>query len=241
MMSDQYVQVEVRLEQRKPLGNEDAEKEGVRSEEQAPASSSSSPGASDPPRVGVACSNASRSSVHSHRSRGGKTGKDKNTCGSSEPSIYGSLVSVHASKRNVNRAEQERTLQIKGNGKILQGKLETNGNYVNNQASKNNQDARREEALKLARKRRPVTVDTAKAKTSLEALKLSIKQLKWKEVRYTRQYMFFARMLCKFFLFSFCFCVECQKLASANVHSWFPAIQRTTLKGGKPNCLPRTY
>lgn len=182
MMSDQYVQVEVRLEQMKPLG-EDAEKEGVHCEEQAPASS---PGASDPPSVSVACSNASRSSGHSHRSRGGKMGKDKNTCGSSDPSIYGSLVSVHA-KRNVNRAEQERTLQIKGNGKILQGKLETNGNYVNNQASKNNQDVRREEALKLARKRRPVTVDTAKAKTSLEALKLSIKQLKWKEVRCTRQ------------------------------------------------------
>lgn len=177
MMSDQYVQVEVRLEQMKSLG-EDAEKEGVHSEEQAPPASS--PGASDPPSVSLACGNASRSSVHGHKSRGGRMGKDRNTCGSSDPSIYGSLVSVHA-KKNVNRAELERTLQIKGNGKILQGKLETNGNYVNNQASKNNQDSRREEALKLARKRRPVTVDTAKAKTSLEALKLSIKQLKWKE------------------------------------------------------------
>lgn len=188
-MNEQYVQVEVRLEQMKSFG-EDAEKEGVcPEEEQAPASSSSSSSpvgvASDPPSVSLACSNASRSSAHSHKSRGGKMGKEKkNTCGSSDPSIYGSLVSVHA-KKNVNRGtEQERTLlQIKGNGKILQGKLETNGNYVNSQAAKNNQDARREEALKAARKRRPVTVDTAKAKTSLEALKLSIKQLKWKEVR----------------------------------------------------------
>lgn len=198
MMSDQYVQLEVRLEQMKPLG-EDAAKEGVRCEEQVPASS---PGAPDPPIVSLACSNASRSSVHSHKSRGGRMGKDKNTCGSSDPSIYGSLVSVHA-KRNVNRAEQERTLQIKGNGKILQGKLETNGNYVNNQASKNNQDARREEALKLARKRRPVTVDTAKAKTSLEALKLSIKQLKWKEVRCTRHSRCSLLACCASFFLSF--------------------------------------
>lgn len=208
MMSDQFVQVEVRLEQMKPLA-EDAGKEGVHSEEQAPASS---------PGVSVACSNnASRSAVHSHKGRGGKMGKDKNTCGSSDTSIYGSLVSVHA-KRNANRVEQERSLQIKGNGKILQGKLETNGNYVNNQAPKNNQDARREEALKLARKRRPVTVDTAKAKTSLEALKLSIKQLKWKEVSRCSLLACCAR----FFLFPVCVC-ECQKLAPANVHSWFPA------------------
>lgn len=33
------------------------------------------------------------------------------------------------------------------------------------------------------RKPRSVTVDTSKAKTSLEALKLSIRQLKWREVR----------------------------------------------------------
>lgn len=33
---------------------------------------------------------------------------------------------------------------------------------------------------------RPVTVDSSKAKTSLDALKISIRQLKWKEVRHTR-------------------------------------------------------
>ncbi|XP_062844643.1 tubulin polyglutamylase TTLL11 [Trichomycterus rosablanca] len=38
-----------------------------------------------------------------------------------------------------------------------------------------------EEPGKAGRKRRTVTVDTSKAKTSLEALKLSIKELKWKE------------------------------------------------------------
>ncbi|XP_034565838.1 tubulin polyglutamylase TTLL11 isoform X2 [Notolabrus celidotus] len=84
-------------------------------------------------------------------------------------------------KENLNRPGLERTLHIKGTGKTLQGKSENNGNYVTIQPSKNIQEARREEALKLTRKRRPVTVDTAKAKTSLEALKISIKQLKWKE------------------------------------------------------------
>lgn len=202
MMSEQYAQVEVQLEQMKSFG-EDAEKEGVHGEEQAPATSPGASVSSDPPSFSVACSNASRGSVNSHKSRG-KMGKDKNTCGSSDPSIYGSVVSAHA-KKNLNRIEQERTLQIKGTGKILQGKLETNGNYVNNQSARNNQDSRRDEALKLARKRRPVTVDTAKAKTSLEALKLSIKLLKWKEVcaarlLFCRNYTF-AHLLCTFFLY----------------------------------------
>ncbi|MCI4394512.1 hypothetical protein PGIGA_G00169720 [Pangasianodon gigas] len=38
-----------------------------------------------------------------------------------------------------------------------------------------------EDTVKAVRKPRSVTVDTSKAKTSLEALKLSIRQLKWKE------------------------------------------------------------
>ncbi|XP_053341568.1 tubulin polyglutamylase TTLL11 isoform X1 [Clarias gariepinus] len=38
-----------------------------------------------------------------------------------------------------------------------------------------------EEAVRAVRKPRAVTVDTSKAKTSLEALKLSIRELKWKE------------------------------------------------------------
>ncbi|XP_013876032.1 tubulin polyglutamylase TTLL11 [Austrofundulus limnaeus] len=65
---------------------------------------------------------------------------------------------------------------LKGTGKILQGKSETNGNYL--QGTRSIQDQQGQDG---PRKRRPVTVDTSKAKTSLEALKLSIKQLKWKE------------------------------------------------------------
>ncbi|XP_068609101.1 tubulin polyglutamylase TTLL11 [Brachionichthys hirsutus] len=57
---------------------------------------------------------------------------------------------------------------------------DTNGNYANVDPSESSREARPEDGSK-PRKRRPVTVDTAKAKTSLEALKLSIKQLKWKE------------------------------------------------------------
>lgn len=230
-MGDPYAQVEVRLEQMKSLG-EDAEREGVHSEEPAPASS---PGASDPPSVGVACGNVSRGSVRGHRSRGGKMGKDKNTCGSSDPSIYGSLASVLA-KKNANRAEPERTLQVKGNGKALQGKLGTNGNHVNNRASENNHDAaRREEALKLARRRRPVTVDTAKAKTSLEALKLSIKQLKWKEVRGAlggAAEVLLAHVPCKF-------CSRRQGLAPASVHSW--CGESHLEKGEKANPQRKTF
>ncbi|XP_028274406.1 tubulin polyglutamylase TTLL11 isoform X2 [Parambassis ranga] len=107
-----------------------------------------------------------------------KLGKDdKKSSGKhmSEVSLHGSAVSAHTEK-NLNR------LHIKGTGKILQGKSETNGNYVtiHHESSKSTQDTRREEGFKT-RRRRPVTVDTSKAKTSLEALKISIKQLKWKE------------------------------------------------------------
>lgn len=173
-MSDHYVQVEVQLEQMKSF-SEDAEEEGVHTEEKVPGASDSP----DPSSITVAGRDASSTPNHSYKNRR-KMGKDdKNSCGIS----YGSVVSAHV-RKNLNRLEHERTLHIKGTGKILQGQSETNGNYVTIQASKNIQEARREDGRKLARRRRPVTVDTAKAKTSLEALKLSIKQLKWKEVCY---------------------------------------------------------
>lgn len=46
--------------------------------------------------------------------------------------------------------------------------------------------AAEKDTVTAVRKARSVTVDTSKAKTSLEALKLSIRQLKWKEVRNVR-------------------------------------------------------
>lgn len=57
------------------------------------------------------------------------------------------------------------------------GKAETNGAEEEDE----------EDTVKAVRKARSVTVDTSKAKTSLEALKLSIRQLKWKEVRKTSE------------------------------------------------------
>lgn len=187
IMSDHYVKVKVQLEQMKSFG-EDAEKQGVDTEEQeVPVSSPPAFVSPDPPSITIAGRDASNTSItckHRGKSRS-KPGKDdKNSCGKhiSDLSLHGS-VSAHIGK-NLNRLGNERTLHIKGTGKILQGKSEANGNYMTIHPSKNIQETRREDVFKHTRKRRPVTVDTSKAKTSLEALKLSIKQLKWKEVCY---------------------------------------------------------
>ncbi|XP_051267679.1 tubulin polyglutamylase TTLL11 [Dicentrarchus labrax] len=183
-MSDHYVKVKVQLEQMKSFG-EDAEKEGVDTEGQVSVSSPPASVSPDPSSLTITGRDASNSSI-TCKQRGksrSKMGKDdKNSCGKHIPdlSLHGSVISPHVG-RNLNRLGHERTLHIKGTGKILQGKSENNGNYVTIHSSKNIQEARHEDGFKLARRRRPVTVDTAKAKTSLEALKLSIKQLKWKE------------------------------------------------------------
>lgn len=178
----------------KSLG-ENAEKEGVHSEEEMPVASAPASLSPDPSSITIAGRDASDTSSackqglirSKSRSKPGKD--DKNSCGKhiSDVPLHGTVVSAHVGK-NLNRLGHEQTLHIKGTGRILQGKLETNGNYVTIHPSKNIQDTRREDGFKLARKRRPVTVDSSKAKTSLEALKLSIKQLKWKEVCYMRVY-----------------------------------------------------
>ncbi|KAL3041990.1 hypothetical protein OYC64_020037 [Pagothenia borchgrevinki] len=177
-MSEHYVKVKIHVEQMKSFG-EDAEKQGVdaEEEEEEQVAVSSSPPASvspDPPSITIAGRDVSNTFKHRGKSRI-KMGKDdKNICGK-----HSLDVSLHGG-RNVNKLGHERTLHIKGTGKILQGKNNEN-NGVSMRPSKNIQEARREDGFKLARKRRPVTVDTSKAKTSLEALKLSIRQLKWKE------------------------------------------------------------
>ncbi|XP_029941270.1 tubulin polyglutamylase TTLL11 [Salarias fasciatus] len=183
-MSDRYEKVTVQLEQMKAFA-EDAEKEGVDPEEQVPPSSPSASVSPDPSSTTVAGSDASSTSTTSkHRGKGrSKPGRDDKTpCGRHIPdlSLQGSVVTAHAEK-NLNKLGYERALHIKGTGKILQGKSEPNGNYVTIQATKNIQESRRDDGFKVTKKRRPVTVDTSKAKTSLEALKISIKQLKWKE------------------------------------------------------------
>uniref|UniRef100_A0AAX7UZV8 Tubulin tyrosine ligase-like family, member 11 n=1 Tax=Astatotilapia calliptera TaxID=8154 RepID=A0AAX7UZV8_ASTCA len=171
-MSDQYVKVQV--EQMKSFG-EDAEKEGVDTEEQVPGSSPSASVSPDHP-TSTDASSTSLPCKQTGKSRSKPGREDKRH--TSDVASQGSVVS---SEKNLNRLGYERTLQVKGTGKILQRKSEPNGNYVTIHTSKNIEEMRREEGFKLAKKRRPVTVDTSKAKTSLEALKISIKQLKWKE------------------------------------------------------------
>lgn len=202
-MSDHYVKVKVQLEQMKSCG-EDAEKQGVEAEEQLPVSSSSPPAsvsAAEPPSITVHGGDATNSyGTHRGKSRSKQGKDDKNSCGKpvSDLSLQGSVVSAHV-RKNLNGLGQERTLHIRGTGKILQGKSEPNGNYMTIHASKIIQDTRREDGFKLAKKRRPVTVDTSKAKTSLEALKLSIKQLKWKEVCFVFLFFLFFFLSCSFF------------------------------------------
>lgn len=158
---------------------EDAEKEGVDTEEQVPVSSPSASISPDHSSITITGTDASSTPLFckptgKSRSKPGKDDK-KHT---SDATSHGFVVS---SEKNLNRLGYERTLHVKGTGKLQQGKSETNGNYVTIHTAKNTEETRREDGFKLAKKRRPVTVDTSKAKTSLEALKISIKQLKWKE------------------------------------------------------------
>lgn len=178
-MSDHYVKVKVQLEQMKSFGEDavvkkqqdvdaDAEQEVVVVQEVPVSSSPLAP--QNITITGRDASNTSITSKHRGKSRG-KPGRDGKHISDS--------VSAHIGK-NLNRMGHEKTLHIRGTGKILQGKTESNGNYVTLHSSKNMQETR--DGFKHGKKRRPVTVDTSKAKTSLEALKLSIKQLQWKEV-----------------------------------------------------------
>ncbi|XP_072228049.1 tubulin polyglutamylase TTLL11 isoform X2 [Leuresthes tenuis] len=176
-MSDRYGNVRVQVEQMKSLGD-NAEKGGVDTEERLPVSSPSV-SASPDPSSSVPTDASSFSDIPKQRGKSrSRPGKDDKP--DSDGSLLGSVVPAPAVK-NLRSPEYAQTLLIKGTGKILQGKSEPNGNYLTIHASKKVQETRREDGLKPSRKRRPVTVDTSKAKTSLEALKLSIKQLKWKE------------------------------------------------------------
>lgn len=166
-MSDHYAQVRVELEQVESFGN-DAEKEGVHPGEQVPAS----PVSPEPPGVTTAGSDAANTSTHPRKNRPKQKPDGKDSSGNLEKPFYGSEVGDRLTTNFSHLTEGV---------KLQRGTTETNGNFV--QPSKNLQEARSEDAMKPAKKRRPVTVDSAKAKTSLEALKLSIKQLKWKEVR----------------------------------------------------------
>ncbi|XP_019728577.1 tubulin polyglutamylase TTLL11 isoform X2 [Hippocampus comes] len=76
---------------------------------------------------------------------------------------------------NKQTAEEHQRVLPQGTAFVVGGKWEANGNYSTGIHAPEDGD-------KLGKKRRPVTVDTSKAKTSLEGLKISIRQLKWKEI-----------------------------------------------------------
>ncbi|CAL8320427.1 unnamed protein product [Lota lota] len=106
-------------------------------------------------------------------------GKDDRNTDSKANADIGYAIAAHVGK-NRNRLRSEKVLQIKGTSEVMQGKQETNGNSNGSSTNHRPRD-RHESGHRHQRKKKPVTVDTSKAKTSLEALKLSIKQLKWKE------------------------------------------------------------
>uniref|UniRef100_A0A8C6TMM3 Tubulin tyrosine ligase-like family, member 11 n=1 Tax=Neogobius melanostomus TaxID=47308 RepID=A0A8C6TMM3_9GOBI len=159
--------------------DQDAEKEGAESEEQAYVSSPSASVSPDAPSITVTGRDANDASTcrNRSRSRGNPAKEDINF---TVKQFTDRALHSNISGENVKRQEYERTLHIRGSDKVLQGRPEANGNNVNNPRSKMNQDTL-DNGVKLPRKKKPVTVDTSKAKTSLEALKISIKQLKWKE------------------------------------------------------------
>lgn len=179
-MSGHHVKVELQFDQMKSLV-QDAEKEGMAVEEQVSVSSPSVSVSPDVPsisRVGRATTNTSSSFKNRSKSRGKQAKEERN------PSVKNTTdqaLQSSVSGKNLNRLEHDRILQIRGTGKVLQAKSEANGNYMNNPPLKNVQDTHHENGFKPSRMKKQVTVDTSKAKTSLEALKLSIKLLKWKE------------------------------------------------------------
>lgn len=170
-MSDHYVKVKVQLEQLKSTG----EVGEVETAEQEQVSTETPPASLSPVPVALEVRRETSKTLGTARNRS----KSRTKLGSYEKS-----PSVKPDASVLSRLDNAPSLQIKGTGKVLQEKAEANGNVVSSQAQNDTKSAHgKEDVNKQVKKRRPVTVDTSKAKTSLEALKLSIRQLKWKEVR----------------------------------------------------------
>ncbi|KAL2099888.1 hypothetical protein ACEWY4_004282 [Coilia grayii] len=169
IMSDHYVKVKVQLEQLKSTGEveeaETAEEEQVATETLPPPHS--------PVPVSLEVRRDTTKALGTTRTRSKSRTKF---------SSYDKSPNAKPDASATSRLYNAPSLQIKGTGKILQEKAEANGNVVGDQPQKDTKSARsKEDANTLVKKRRAVTVDSSKAKTSLEALKLSIRQLKWKE------------------------------------------------------------
>lgn len=154
---------------------QDAEKEEVESEEQVSLSSLSASVSPDSPSITI----TGRVSFNPNPGKNGSKCRG-NLAKDVRDLTAKQLTDRTFSGKNLKRQENERSLHIRESEKVLQDRSEANGNYMNNPHVKSNQDMHGN-GVKPPRKKKPVTVDISKAKTSLEALKISIKQLRWKE------------------------------------------------------------
>ncbi|XP_051519551.1 tubulin polyglutamylase TTLL11 isoform X2 [Myxocyprinus asiaticus] len=164
-MSDHFEKVKIQLEQIKATG-EVVETEAAAEEEQL------SPASVSPVTADV--------SFAGRRSGGRSQSKTKSKADCQTKQV---TDLIKPDPLGLCRVCNEQALQIKGTGRILRGKTATNGHVESCQRQRDGKCERhgKEDGSKVAKMRRPVTVDISKAKTSLEALKLSIRQLKWKE------------------------------------------------------------
>lgn len=166
-MSDDFVRVKVQLEQLKSEGDLEAEaaKEPVPNTT-PPASVSPLPAQLEPRREFTKTRGAARTRSKSRTKLG----------------CYDKGCNLRHDTHVLCHLDNSPLLQVKGRGKVLREKVEVNGNAMPDQAPN---DAKaihiKDDTIKVVKKKRPVTVDSSKAKTSLEALKVSIRQLKWKE------------------------------------------------------------
>lgn len=176
-MSDHYERVKIELQQMKEVENEAAAHE----EQLSPASVSPIP---------ADVSFTTRRDLSKSSINGRSRSKSRSKADGHERQVNGKqLTDLTPQKSDYlqgqSRVSNEPNLHIKGTARLLKGKTVANGHV---ESCKRQTDGKcehhgKEDESKVAKKRRAVTVDTSKAKTSLEALKMSIRQLKWKEVR----------------------------------------------------------
>ncbi|XP_050966765.1 tubulin polyglutamylase TTLL11 [Labeo rohita] len=176
-MSDHYERVKIELQQMKEVESEAA----ADVEQLSPASVSSVP----TDVSFTARRDLSRSSING-RSRS----KSRSKADGYERQVNAKQLSDLTQQKSdyaqgQSRVSNEPDLTIKGTARLLKGKTAANGHVESCQRQtegKCEDHGKEDGKCKVAaKKRRTVTVDTSKAKTSLEALKMSIRQLKWKE------------------------------------------------------------
>lgn len=184
IMSDHYVKVKVQLEQLKCAGVVVGDTETAEEQEQQQLQVVTDAPPLQPPQSPIHVSLHVRRDTSKCLATARTRSKSRTKYGS-----YDRSVTTRDASAAGQRLDNAPSLQIKGTGKVLQEKAEANGNVAaGDHTLKDTTSARsRDDANannKPVKKRRPVTVDTSKAKTSLEALKISIRHLKWKEVGY---------------------------------------------------------